>query len=407
MTMTLAVRDREALRPIALICAGALLSPLDSAVNIAFPSIVDAFAIEPRDIQWVVIAFVVAQSLASLAFGRLGDLHGHRRVFTAGLACCVLAHWAVAASEAFGTLVVMRAFQGAAVGMAVACAPALIATVSAPAQKARMLAVYSAAVSAGFMIGPLAGGVLVQLFGWEGVFLFRVVLSALVLALIPFWLRVDVHGAHPDRSGDPTRRPRVAWIILRSPRFVALQGAGLMIYMATFSILLWVPFLLASWAGLSLSLAGTVLAAFPMGSFVASLLAAKGPWPPGVKYSGPLVRTGLACAAFGLGATAGCALAANAWAITAALFVCGVGLGSFQAGYMEQTMRWLPADNSGIAGSLLTFIRLGGLVVGVPILSALGSWVGIAATLAASAALIAIWAFAYRATEPAPVSTLS
>jgi MFS family permease len=75
----------------------------------------------------------------------------------------------------------MRAFQGAAVGMAVACAPALIATVSAPAQKARMLAVYSAAVSAGFMIGPLAGGVLVQLFGWEGVFLFRVVLSALVL----------------------------------------------------------------------------------------------------------------------------------------------------------------------------------------------------------------------------------
>jgi len=407
VTLSNAIRDRGALRPIALICAGAMLSPLDSAVNIAFPSIVDAFAIEPRDIQWVVIAFVVAQSLASLAFGRMGDLHGHRRVFAAGLVCCLLAHWAVAQSQTFGTLVATRALQGAAVGMAVACAPALIAAVSTPAQKAQMLAVYSAAVSAGFMIGPLAGGVLVELFGWEGVFLFRVVLSALVLALIPLWLRADVGGLRTDRSRDPARRPRVAWVILRSTRFVALQSAGLMIYMATFSILLWVPFLLASWTGLSLSLAGTVLAAFPMGSFVASLLAAKGPWPLGVRYSGTLVRTGLACAAFGLGATAGCALAASAWAITAALFVCGVGLGSFQAGYMEQTMRWLPADNSGIAGSLLTFIRLGGLVIGVPILSALGSSFGIAATLAASAALLAIWAFAYRVTEPAHGSTLS
>jgi hypothetical protein len=74
-----------------------------------------------------------------------------------------------------------------------------------------------------------------------------------------------------------------------------------------------------------------------------------------------------------------------------------MGLGSFQTGYMEQTMRWLPPDNSGIAGSLLTFIRLGGLVLGVPILSALGTWVGIPATLAASAALIAVWALAYPA----------
>lgn len=388
------------MRSIALICAGALLSPLDSAVNIAFPSIVEAFAIEPRDIQWVVIAFVVAQSLASLAFGRVGDLHGHRRVFTVGLACCVLAHWAVAQSQAFGLLIATRALQGIAIGMAVSCAPALIAMVSVPAQRARMLALYSAAVSAGFMIGPLAGGVLVQLFGWEGVFLFRVVLSAAVLALIPFWLRADVDGPRTNHSIEPTRRPRIAWVALSSHRFLTLQAAALIIYMATFAILLWVPFLLAKSEGLSLSVAGIMLAAFPMGSFAAGLLAAKGPWPPGIQYSGRLVRLGLACAAFGLGATAGCALIENAWALTAALFVCGLGLGSFQAGYIERTMRWLPADNSGIAGSLLTFIRLGGLVVGVPILSALGSSLGIPLTLAASAALVTIWALAYQAAEP-------
>jgi hypothetical protein len=41
-----------------------------------------------------------------------------------------------------------------------------------------------------------------------------------------------------------------------------------------------------------LSLAGVMLAAFPMGSFAASMLAAKGPWPPGIPYSGRLVRGG-------------------------------------------------------------------------------------------------------------------
>jgi MFS family permease len=388
------------MRSIALICAGALISPLDSAVNIAFPSIVDAFAIAPRDIQWVVIAFVVAQSLASLAFGRVGDLHGHRRVFIAGLVCSVLAHWAVAQSPSFGMLIVTRALQGGAIGVAVACAPALVAAVAGPAQTARMLALYSAAVSAGFMIGPLVGGALIQFVGWEGVFLFRVALSAAVLALIPLWLPSGVDGQHADRSPDPTRRPAVAWVMLCSRRFVALQGAALVIYVATFSILLWVPFLLSNWPGLSLSLAGLVLGAFATGSFVASLLAARGPWPPGVRHSTLLVRGGLACAALGLGATAACTLFASALALTAALFICGVGLGSFQAGYMEQTMRWLPADNSGIAGSLLTFIRLGGLVLGVPILSALGTWVGISATLGASAALLALWALTYRVREP-------
>ncbi len=63
-------------------------------------------------------------------------------------------------------------------------------------------------------------------------------------------------------------------------------------------------------------------------------------------------------------------------------------------------MRWLPADNGGIAGSLLTAVRLGGLVVGVPVLSALGSSVGIPTTLGASAAVLAVWALAYRVAEP-------
>lgn len=389
-------------RSILLICAGALISPLDSAVNIAFPSIVEAFAISPSEIQWVVISFVIAQSLASLAFGRVGDVYGHGRVFAFGLFCSVLAHWAVAQSQAFGTLILTRAIQGGAIGMAVACAPALIASAAGPARTASMLALYSACLSAGFVMGPLAGGVLVQFFGWQGVFQFRVVWSVVVLGLLPLCLQTGVGPGPYDRSRASMGRPVIAWGVLRSRRFLALQGSALILYMATFSILLWVPFLLARWSEVSVSLGGIVLAAFPLGAFAASLRVARASQPPGPSYSVRLVQSGLTRAALGLGATALCALFDNTLFLAAALFFCGTGLGRFQSGYMEQTMRWLPADNSGLAGSLLTFIRLGGLVLGVPLLSVLGTWLGIAATLAVSAVLIAVWAWVGRWIESAP-----
>ncbi|MDI9329791.1 MAG: hypothetical protein QM527_00875 [Alphaproteobacteria bacterium] len=59
-------------------------------------------------------------------------------------------------------------------------------------------------------------------------------------------------------------------------------------------------------------------------------------------------------------------------------------------------MRWLPPDQSGIAGALVNVMRLVGLVIGVPILSFLGQQVGIAPTLALAGALTAVWALGYR-----------
>lgn len=98
----------------------------------------------------------------------------------------------------------------------------------------------------------------------------------------------------------------------------------------------------------------------------------------------------------GLAAAAACSIFENTVALMAALLVCGAGLGYFQAGYIEQTMRWMPADNSGVAGSLVASTRLMGLVIGVPILSACGAVFGITATLAGSAAVLAVWALCYR-----------
>jgi MFS family permease len=143
-----------------------------------------------RDIQWVVIPFVLAQSSFALVFGHLGDRLGHRRVFALGLAASVVAHAAVALAADFPTLVGMRVLQGAAVGIAVSCAPALATLLFAPADKARVLVWYSAAFSLAMAVGPWLGGLLIQAFGWPGVFWFRAPLALLALLLLPLLPRV-------------------------------------------------------------------------------------------------------------------------------------------------------------------------------------------------------------------------
>ena len=110
--MPAAPRIRLAL---AVICLGSLVAPLDTTVNTAFPVITGAFGLALRDIQWVVIPFVLAQTSLALVFGHLGDRIGHRRVFAAGMAACVLGHLAVALAPDFPLLVAGRVLQGMAV----------------------------------------------------------------------------------------------------------------------------------------------------------------------------------------------------------------------------------------------------------------------------------------------------
>src|SRR5690606_30900842 len=76
---------RRALLGLAIVCLGALLSPLDTTVNTAFPVITEAFSLPLADIQWVVIPYVLSQAIFAIVFGHLGDRFGHRRIFALGL----------------------------------------------------------------------------------------------------------------------------------------------------------------------------------------------------------------------------------------------------------------------------------------------------------------------------------
>src|SRR5437660_4097626 len=107
-----------------LVGLGISVVPLDSAVNIAFPDITGSFGLPIPMIQWVVICYVLTHAGLMLAFGRVGDMWGHGRVFRAGLAWSVAAFLLCAAAPSFGWLLFFRFLQGISAGLIISCAKA-------------------------------------------------------------------------------------------------------------------------------------------------------------------------------------------------------------------------------------------------------------------------------------------
>ncbi len=365
-----------------------MVAPLDTAVNVAFPVITAAFEVAPSDIRWVVVAFVLTQSLVSLLVGRLGDLSGHRRMFMLGMFASVVAHGVLAWAPDYSSLIGLRALQGAAVGMTMACAPALVSFASAPERRPQALALYAGAVSAALAIGPLLGGVLIDWFGWPGVFAFRAPFALLVL-LLAYWCLPVSFDRIGQRAG--VARPAIAWKALRARPFVGLQCASVVIQAAVFSIMLWVPFALADWAALPVSGAGVLIASFPAGALVASLWLARGLGRVAGLRPQTLVLVGQWCAVAGLAGSAAVVELQQPALLGSMLAVVGIGLGVFQVGYQEGTLAAVPTDNRGLAGSLINFTRLIGIVLGVFSLAAIGDRLGVAGALAVSSFALAVW----------------
>lgn len=397
-----------------IISFGAMLGPLDSAVNMAFPAITTFFELRISDIQWVIIAYVLAQSCFSIVFGKLGDLYGHRRVFMFGAALATVIHAIAGYAPNYPALVAMRALQGIAIGVAMSCGPALATFLYPPARKRAALSFYTMLFGIGLAIGPVLGGWLIQSHGWPAVFWYRapIAFAALALAFLlprdilqrnqtaPFdyagtlWLVLMLGGfvamltlarqaqnpawaalagivfiaamalfARQElRAADPIVHVR----FYGDPAFAGIQFATLAINFFNFTIFLLAPYLLTERGGASLVVAGLMLGLYPLGQIVAGLIGTR---LSKAVTSLMLVRTGLFIAAFGVAATGLASDGAPLTLIGLALFTAGFGIGTFQVGNIDLTTSILPASARGVAGSLVNVARLLGIVIGAAVIT--------------------------------------
>ncbi|WP_326700741.1 MFS transporter [Streptomyces sp. NBC_01754] len=158
-----------------------------SIVNVALPSIKEGLHTPDSDLQWVLSGYALAFGLVLIPGGRLGDARGRRAVFMTGLALFTLASAACGAAQSSTWLVVARLLQGAAGGLLAPQISALIQQMFSGHERGRAFGMFGTVVGISTAVGPLLGGVLIQVAGategWRWVFYVNLPIGIVCLLL--------------------------------------------------------------------------------------------------------------------------------------------------------------------------------------------------------------------------------
>ncbi|MBI4240220.1 MAG: MFS transporter [Candidatus Rokubacteria bacterium] len=339
---------------------GALAVSLDSAVNIAFPAMSEAFGVGPTAIKWVVITYVLTYALTAYAAGALADRVGQAPVFVAGLWLTAASVLACGLAPSYGWFLGFRVAQGVGGGLVYGSAPALI-TLSLPADRqGRGLGLFTLGMAVGFAVGPLIGGLLVDALGWRWVYLFRAPLAA-ALAL----------GAPAALSGAPGVAARWHLIRLREvlrPHVLQLNALAFLANLAQFAVWLLAPYYLVNVLNLSATAGGLLFMLTPLGTAAAAPVSG---WATDRFGGRPLVGLGLAAESAGLFLISRLDAQSPGAEVALALALVGLGLGAFQVPNMRLLMASFPPTQQGGAGGMISMSRTLGIVAGVSLASAI------------------------------------
>tara|TARA_B100000676_G_scaffold251153_1_gene256018 strand:+ start:891 stop:2264 length:1374 start_codon:yes stop_codon:yes gene_type:complete len=387
---------------------GVAAGPLDSAVNVAFPAIISAFGQDVAAIQWVIICYVLTYSSLLLGCGRLADLYGHRRVFAIGIVWSMLALIACSLATQFEWFLVARVAQGIGTAMLLSTGPALLTLSYPPEERTRALASYALVIAIASASGPMAAASLVNTFGWQAVYWFRIPLllasglgvwlfirvqknptisesfdavgaALMVMAVVGAmftmnqasgesdgWLWASLVVTFVAGIGFVWRALRVDYPIIdvrlfRYRLFAAANLSHVLINAASFTIMLLVPFYLGRTLDNDARAIGWYLALYPLGAVLASLVARRG-----MQQFGEL-RLSLAAlllSTIGLWLVTQWRLPIEPYMVVVALAVHGFGVGLFQVAAVDVVMATVPRTQQGVGGSLNMLTRTLGVVMG-------------------------------------------
>ncbi|WP_194829295.1 MFS transporter [Nocardia sp. XZ_19_231] len=215
--MTLAVegvvrRSVPAGAVLAVACAATFVSFLDLAlVNLAFPQIAADFPVGISTLTWVVSAYTVAFAAFLAAFGRLADTLGHQKVLLVGVLVVALSSLGCAIAPTIEWLIAARAVQGIA---GAALLPASLGAVLATMPSSKVPAAIGAWSAAGALaaaIGPAAGAVIVEFWGWRATFVAVAAACVLLGAAVVLW--IPAHTNEPI-EGRKSRLPDMLGVAL-------------------------------------------------------------------------------------------------------------------------------------------------------------------------------------------------
>src|SRR5215470_9530912 len=388
---------------LAVTCLSVLVVALDLTIlNIALPAISAALRAGTGDLQWIVDAYSLAFAAVMLPAGLAGDRFGRRRLLLAGLAVFLGASAWCALSVSAGELIAARAAQGLGAGIVFPLSLAVVSAAFSDAERPKAVGILIAVVAAGFPLGPVMGGLLLQHFSWHSVFWINVPAVCLALgagaALLlesrnPAAPPLDVPGVllsagavtclvwggidGPEHGwtapsawalltgsavlvaaflGREHRaaHPLIDRQLLRDRRFTWGTAATVAVSVALFGIMFVIPQYLQSVAGNDPISAGLRLLPMMGGLLVA-----------GTRLT---VAAGLALLTAGLTMLSQVHLATGYAIVATGLALCGLGTGTSMAAAMDQVMAAAGGDEAGVGASLNSTLRQVGGAVAVAVL---------------------------------------
>ncbi|MFD2119093.1 MFS transporter [Streptomyces cirratus] len=204
---------------LAVLLVAKLMDILDQSVALtALPAIQESIGAGPAAVQWVTAGYSLTVAVGLITGGRLGDIHGRRKVLLVGTVVFVVASLLCGIATGPGVLIAARVLQGAGVALMI---PQVLATLHVTLDgenRSRAFGLYGAVLSLANVMGPVLGGLLTQvdLFGlsWRPIFLINV----------PVGLAVVLVGTRfiPESTARTADRLDLTSMLLSAPAVVLI-----------------------------------------------------------------------------------------------------------------------------------------------------------------------------------------
>jgi len=177
-----------------------LLSSLGASVaNVALPTLAHAFAASFQEVQWVVLAYLLAITALVVGAGRLGDIAGRRKLLLAGILLFTGASVLCGVSPRLWMLVAARAAQGMGAALMMAMAMAFAIETAPKGKTGSSIGLLGTLSAAGTALGPSLGGALISHIDWRAVFLVNAPMGLLAFLLAFRHLPADVGRPNEER----------------------------------------------------------------------------------------------------------------------------------------------------------------------------------------------------------------
>jgi EmrB/QacA subfamily drug resistance transporter len=169
-----------------------LMPSLDTSIaNAGLPTLAQSFNASFQEVQWIVLAYLLAITTLIVSVGRLGDMIGRRRLLLVGIGMFTVASLFCGFAPTLWLLVAARAAQGLGAAIMLALTVALVGETVPKEKTGSAMGLLGTMSAIGTTLGPSLGGVLIAGLGWRMIFLINLPLGILNFLLAHRYLPVD------------------------------------------------------------------------------------------------------------------------------------------------------------------------------------------------------------------------